>query len=258
MIQLTTGRSVPLPPVRLWNFIHSINSYTTGVESYAEHLDHQAKRTTFEDGDDLELRTIVKLLILIHEQYKTESADERRSIHRLSEVFILQRVTEMLHRHPVISLELRTQFYRDVETGLCQDDPVKLSLNESWGDFHPANILRNADGRMEPTDPQTAPEWPGYAHPGVDVGMMFSFLLKRSWMANNPAFRKRAFRFLELYEQESGIKNIRELAARRGLPIACFVFFRAGNIVEAAPEQIREPLFREMHRMIQEGTCGNE
>lgn len=257
VIRLFNGEVYELPPVWTWNSIHSVTSYTTGVESYADHLEQQMARTTYEAADDAELRNIAKLLVLMHARYPVKNAEERRSIHRLSEIFILQRVTEMLHRHPAIPMDLRREFYGNVEAGLCMDDQTELPLTESWGDFHPANLLRDSKGRIEPTDPQTAPEWPGYSHPGVDVGMMFSFLLKRSWIAGNPAFRRRAFRFLELYEQESGIKGMREAAARRGLPIASFVFFKPGN-VEEAPAKIRMQLFTEMHRMIREGTCGNE
>lgn len=255
-IKLRNGDRFRAPPRQRWSYVLGVNTYTHGVEDGEDYLNREAtkKRKHFIDSDDEDLRGTSEILKIIQVPYQAAVPEEIAEIHALNQRFIMGRVASLVLNHPALSIGERDGFCNDVRAALEAEDINSLQLCDAHGDLKPANLLRDKRGRKEPTDPQTAPEFTGYAHPGLDIGYYFAHEYLLYARTGNPLFKTRSFRWLDICECERGIKNAHERAARWGVPLACFAIFSqqfAGQF--GLPKE--KPLFLDLWRMIREGTC---
>ena len=209
-----------LPPRVEWEGLVSCQAFTEGTDLLSG-LMARKNETSVNEDDVTTMTALAELLKAIHvKEDITDSA--REFLFEESKRYMLGRVGgwhNLSHgKHSLLTSDEGCALHQLISSTIHECGGASERLRVVWGDAHFGNVLRGSDGSLAPNDPRVRSAYPQRGDPGVDVGFLVTDLWWFYRVFGNPAFKARAQVLLEAYENLTGDKEIRTMAARTGVP----------------------------------------
>lgn len=227
------GKMENLPDFNEHSEFYHIQDYEEEGKSYQDILMERKDKKEIDEQDIKELEKITDYIVSLHKiKYPSEDAEELKEVYNnslMSIIFDPELTTTSLHtfgeNHPILPPAKHKEYI-----GLLLDLIYKWKnksdrLVALHGDFWGGNVFFRKDGSIWVVDHSIIP----WGDPGFDIGWFVHSYLWVYYETDNKYFLDLAKRFLSMYEEKSGDKEIRKASSLSVGPQGIVFAFLVGH-----------------------------
>lgn len=214
VIILNENNETILPDITDKTKIYHLQEFAGTGTSYSAILKQNKDKKNVDDEDRRQLSDIADALIKIHSvkhfsedknRLKAVYTDGLRNILTNPELSLMM-LAEFPYDYKILNLdgqkEIISLIYENIKINLGRYDRLTALHGDFWG----ANIFFKDDGNLFIIDFSRIP----WGDPGIDVGWFISEYLWNYHLTGNNYFKELTELWLDIYEEKSGDKEIRE------------------------------------------------